>query len=153
MSNIQEFDIDRVNDLPKRKLPEDIDMNVSVFKCPYYWKSWYGFWQNIKWLFRALRPAWHRATKGYCRMDTWNVDYTLTVYLIKVLTEYRNCADSWPDQHYATFDEWIEAIDVCIDNLTFSMRDYSTQEEFQASCAARKRAFDFLGTYLPWIWW
>ena len=32
MSNIQEFDIDRVNDLPKRKLPTDIDMNISVFK-------------------------------------------------------------------------------------------------------------------------
>jgi hypothetical protein len=123
MSDIQEINIDTENDLPKRKLPEDTDINLSVFRSGWSWKTWHGFWENIKWFFRALRPAWHRATKGYCRMDTWNVDYTLTAYLIKVLTEFRNATNGWPDQHFATFEEWIAAIDDCIDNLIASTRD------------------------------
>ena len=153
MSNIQEFDIDRVNELPKRKLPKDVDMNVSVFRSGWSWRHWRGFWENIKWFFRAWRPAWHRATKGYCRMDTWNVDYSLTCYLIKVLTEFRNCTNSWPDQYFTTFEEWIGAIDECIDRLIFSMRDVDTQEEYQKNCEARRKAFTFLGEYLPHIWW
>ena len=153
MGDIQEININTENELPKRKLPEDFDMNVSVFKCPWSWGSWHGFWRNIKWFFRAWKPAWHRATKGYCRMDTWNVEYTLTVYLIKVLTEFRNYTDSWPDQYFPEFEDWIAAIDECIDRLIFSMRDVNTREEYQKNCEARKKAFEFLGEYLPQIWW
>ena len=152
MSNIQEISIDTINDLPKRKLPEDIDLNLSVFRSGWSWKTWRGFWENIKWFFRALRPAWHRATKGYCRMDTWNVDHSLTAYLIKVLTEYRNVTNGSP-LCFNSFDEWIAAIDQCIDWLIFSMRDVNTQEEYQENCEARKKAFTFLGEYLPHIWW
>lgn len=153
MSNIQDFNIDTENELPKRKLPVDIDLNLSVFRSGWSWKTWRGFWENVKWFFRALRPAWHRATKGYCRMDTWNVDYTLTAYLIKVLAEYRNVTNGWPSQHFPEFDDWVAAIDECIDQLIFSMRDVSTQEEYQKSCETRKKAFAFLGEYLPHIWW
>ena len=123
MSDIQEINIDTENELPKRELPKDVELNLSVFRSDYSWKTWHGVWENIKWFFRALRPAWHRATKGYCRMDTWNVDYTLTAYLIKVLTEYRNITNGWPDQHFATFEEWIAAIDECIDLLVLSAED------------------------------
>ena len=153
MSNIQEINIDTKNELPKRKLPEDVELDISVFRNGWSWKTWRGFWENIKWFFRALKPAWHRATKGYCRMDTWNVDYTLTAYLIKVLTEFRNVTNGWPDQHFATFEEWIAEIDLCIDRLIFSAREVDTQEEYQKNCEARKKAFAFLGEYLPHIWW
>lgn len=189
MSNIQEFDIDRVNDLPKRKLPADIDMNVSVFNSGWPWRHWHGFWQNIKWFFRAWRPAWHRATKGYCRMDTWNVDRSLTIYLIKVLTEYRNCVDAYPLE-FKSLEEWINALDLCIDRLIYSMRDTDSNElcphytewaekccgksngepseeqiaireaymaevnaAYEKQCEARKKAFEFIGEYLPHIWW
>ena len=153
MSNIQEFDIDRVNDLPKRKLPTDIDMNISVFKSGWPWRHWRGFWENIKWFFRAWRPAWHRATKGYCRMDTWNVDRSLTIYLIKVLTEYRNCVNSHPFPDFGSLEEWVAAIDECIDRLIFTMGEISTRDEYEKQCEARKKAFAFLGEYLPHIWW
>ena len=189
MSNIQEFNIDEENELPKRKLPEDINMNLSVFRSEWSWKTWRGFWENIKWFFRAWKPAWHRATKGYCRMDTWSVDYSLTCYLIKVLTEYRNCVDAHPLE-FKSLEEWVTAIDLCIDRLIYSMRDTDDEklcphytewkekccgkydqeqseeqiairkaymEEVNASwekkCEARKKAFEFLGEYLPHIWW
>ena len=153
MSKIREFDIDRVNDLPKRKLPTDIDMNVSVFRSDWSWKTWRGFWWNIKQFFRAWKPAWHRATKGYCRMDTWDVDHSLTIYLIKVLTEYRNCVDAHPFPDFHSLEEWVAAIDLCIDRLIFSQRDVDTQEEYRENCEARQKAFAFLGEYLPHIWW
>ena len=65
MSDIQEINIDTENELPKRKLPEDIELDLSVFRSGWSWKTWRGFWENIKWFFRSLRPAWQRATKGY----------------------------------------------------------------------------------------
>ena len=151
--SIQEFDIDRVNELPKRKLPTDIDMNVSVFNSGWPWRHWRGFWENIKWFFRAWRPAWHRATKGYCRMDTWNVDRSLTIYLIKVLTEYRNCVDAHPFPDFHSLEEWVGVIDECIDRLIFTMGEINTREEYEKQCEARKKAFAFLGEYLPHIWW
>ena len=153
MSNIQEFDIDRVNDLPKRKLPKDVNMNVSVFRSGWPWRHWRGFWENIKWFFRAWRPAWHRATKGYCRMDTWDVDRSLTIYLIKVLTEYRNCVDAFPFPDFKSLEEWVAAIDLCIDRLIFTMGEIDTREKYEKQCEARKKAFAFLGEYLPHIWW
>lgn len=170
----------------KREVPKDLP-SLSVFQYPYRWNTWYGFWHNLAYFFRCRRPAWQRATKGYCRMDTWNVDYTLTAYLIKVLTEYRNVTNGWPDQYFAAFEEWIAAIDQCIDWLIFSAEDpdklnkhYTEYQEFapkgpknwteyecdvfedyvaevnriyDMQCEARKKAFAFLGEYLPHIWW
>lgn len=127
MSNIQAINIkDKGEDkrIP-RKIPKDLD--ISVFRYHYSWKTWYGFWHNIIYFFRCWRPAWHRATKGFCRMDTWSVDYTLTAYLIKVLIEHRNVTNGWPAQHFTTFEEWIAAIDECIDRLIFSIK--TTDEE------------------------
>ena len=137
----------------RRELPKDFNLNISVFQFPWRWGTWRGFWLNIRQFFHAWRPAWHRATRGCCRMDTWDVDRSLTIYLIKVLTEYRNLTDGWPAQFFSTFEEWIAAIDECIDSLIFSMRDVDTQEEYQKNCKARREAFAFLGEYLPHIWW
>ena len=119
MSKVQEFDIDKENELPKRKLPDNL-YNLSVFQYPWSWKSWKGFWKNLFYFFKCLRPAWHRATKGYCRMDTWNADSTICAYLIKVLTEYRNVTNGYPgDEAFPTFESWIAYIDEIIDKLTY----------------------------------
>ena len=120
MSEIQAISIKE--DRPKRReIPKNL--NLSVFNYSWSWKTWRGFWRNIAYFFKCIRPAWDRATKGYCRMDTWNVDYTFTAYLIKVLTEYRNVTNGWPDQYFATFEDFIAAIDQCIDELIFSIED------------------------------
>lgn len=154
MSDIQAINLDEEEyERVPRELPKDIELNQSVFRCDYKWTTWHGFWENIKEFFFSWEPAWHRATKGYCRMDTWNVDYTLTAYLIKVLIEYRNVTNGWPYPQFETFEQWIAEIDLCIDRLIFSMRDIDTQEEYQESCEARRKAFAFLGEYLPHIWW
>lgn len=143
MSKTQEFDIDTENELPKRKLPKDL-YNLSVFNYPWNWKSWRGFWRNLAYFFASLRPAYHRATKGYCRMDTWNADSTICTYLIKVLTEYRNVTNGYPgNEDFPTFEAWIAYIDEIIDLLIYSeqetdlMNDYYHEWE-QRCCGVPK---------------
>lgn len=121
MNNTQAINIDTTNDLPKRKTPKEL--RNSVFRFNYSWKTWRGFWNNIVYFFRCWRPAWDRATKGYCRMDTWDADYSITTYLINVLIEYRNSTDGGPDGEFATFEEWIAFIDEIIDDLIYSIED------------------------------
>ena len=191
MSDIQAIKLDEEEyERIPRELPKDIDLNLSVFRTDYKWTTWYGFWHNIANWFRSWKPAWYRATKGYCRMDTWNVDYSLTAYLIKVLIEYRNVTNGWPFPKFKTFEEWINALDLCIDRLIYSMRDTDSNElcphytewaekccgksngepseeqiaireaymaevnaAYEKQCEARKKAFEFIGEYLPHIWW
>lgn len=121
MSDMQALNVDTTNEIPKRPMPKNI--NLSVFQYPYSWKSWRGFWHNLRYFFRCWRPAWDRATKGMCRADTWNVDCSLTGYMIKVLIEYRNCTRGWPFEDFATFEDWIKFIDELIDKLEFTRQD------------------------------
>ena len=122
MNGVQGLRLEVEKEIPKREIPKDLP-SLSVFEYPYTWKSWSGFWHNIVYFFRCWRPAWYRATKGFCRADTWNVDVTTCTYLVKVLTEYRNITCSWPDQDFPTFEEWIAYIDEIIDNLIYSLED------------------------------
>ena len=117
MNDIQVINVDTTNNIPKRKIPKDL--SASVFNYVYKWTTWGGFWRNVGRFFRCWKPAWHRATKGYCRMDTWDVNYSLTTYLIQVLIEYRNVTNGWPFPHFQTFEHWIAALDECIDNLIY----------------------------------
>ena len=119
------------NEIMERKVPKDVPSS-SVFQYPYTWKSWRGFWRNLIYFFRCLRPAWHRATKGYCTMDTWSADLTICTYLIRVLTEYRNVTNGWPDTEFATYEEWITYIDEIIDLLIFAIEDEDKLNKYHA---------------------
>ena len=185
MSDIQAINYEEKTYTP-REVPKDLP-SASVFRSEWSWKTWRGFWKNIANLFHSFRPAWHRATRGTCRMDTWDLDYSVTTYLIRTLIDFRNYASGWPDQHFVTFEEWIAEIDLCIDRLIYSIQDrdkindwYKPYQEFlykghanwtkeehdifdryieedkvlySAQCEARKKAFAFLGEYLPHLWW
>lgn len=130
MSSMQ---IDTENDFPKRKLPENL-YNLSVFQYHWSWKSWRGFWKNLVYFFKCLRPAHQRATKGYCRMDTWNADMTICTYLIKVLTEYRNVTNGYPgDNDFPTFESWIAYIDEIIDLLIYCTTEIDELNEYYES--------------------
>ena len=130
MSKTQEFDIDTENELPNRKLPDNL-YSLSVFNYPWSWKPWRGFWKNLAYFFKCLRPAYHRATKGYCRMDTWDADTTICTYLIKVLTEYRNVTNGYPGtEDFPTFESWIAYIDEIIDLLVYYLTERDTLNDY-----------------------
>lgn len=125
----------------KREVPKDLP-SLSVFQYPYSWKTWCGFWYNLAYFFRCWRPAWHRATKGFCRADTWNVDTTTCAYLVNVLTEYRNVTRGWPDQCFATFEDWIAYIDEIIDHLIYALEDEDKLNKYYDSWFSLKTNVD-----------
>jgi hypothetical protein len=121
MSDTQRLNTE-TKEVTPRIIPKDIP-NLSVFQFPYTWKSWSGFWGNLIYLFKCFKAMWERGTKGYTGQDTWDVNYSVVGYLIRVLTEYRNSTNGWPDQLFETFDEWITRIDEIIDLLIYSQDD------------------------------
>ena len=126
MSNIQQLEVEE-KAIPKRQIPKELDMSVFYFPCR--WKSFRGFWRNIVHFFDCLRAGWRRATKGFCFSDCWDTDQSITMYVIKVLTEFRNCANGYPTKYFNTFAEWIAYIDEIIDLLIFSLKDPQEDEE------------------------
>lgn len=82
-------------------------MNVlKDFSCTrrYYlthpWKFFKECWLNIK-------AAWMRATKGYCYMDVWNLEYWLCSILpsmFRHMADYGSGYPGWPP--FETPEEW-----------------------------------------------
>jgi hypothetical protein len=103
--------------------PRTCRNNCSVFTYPWKWNTWHGFWHNIAQFFDNLSAAWQRATKGYCAGDLWNFDTYLADYLVNTLTAFRNTTQSWNDNEFDSFEEYIDYIDDIIDELEYARQD------------------------------
>ena len=109
--------------LDEKQKPRTIANKMSVYTYPYRWRSWRGFWGNIRAWFDNKGAAKQRAKRGYCIGDVWNAGNSIVDYIINVLCEYRNRTMAWPDQYFTTFEEWIAYIDEIIDLFDYSRRD------------------------------
>jgi hypothetical protein len=109
--------------LGEKHEPRTVANGMSVYTYPYRWRSWRGFWGNIKAWFDNKGAAKQRAKQGYCVGDVWNAGNSIVDYIINVLCEYRNRTIAWPDQYFTTFDEWVAYIDEIIDLLDYSRQD------------------------------
>jgi hypothetical protein len=103
--------------------PRTCRNNCSVFTYPWKWNTWTGFWRNIAQFFDNLSAAWQRATKGHCTGDLWNYDVFLADYLVNTLTAFRNTTQSWNDNEFDSFEEYIDYIDDIIDELEYARQD------------------------------
>jgi hypothetical protein len=124
MSNIQAIHV------AEKPEPRKVKNNCSVFRFPYTWKSWYGFWHNIKELGYIIRAIKDRAVKGHCNCDVWNCGDSIEDYLVNILTEYRNNTYGWPDGEFATFEDWVAYIDEIIDLLEYARQDPEDLSEY-----------------------
>ena len=63
----------------------------NVFKWGYS-RKWYLThpWKWVKELFRNVKFAWQRATRGYCDSDVWNIDSWLLALLPSMLRDLAN---------------------------------------------------------------
>lgn len=109
--------------LGEKHKPRTVANGMSVYTYPYRWRSWHGFWGNIRAWFDNRGAAKQRAKQGYCIGDVWSAGDTIVDYIINVLCEYRNRTMAWPDQYFTTFDEWIAYIDEIIDLFDYSRQD------------------------------
>ena len=109
--------------LDEKQTRREVANGMSVYTYPFRWRSWYGFWKNIRAWFDNRAAAKQRAKQGYCIGDVWNAGDTIVDYIINVLCEYRNRTNGWPDQYFTTFEEWIAYIDEIIDLFDYSRQD------------------------------
>jgi hypothetical protein len=141
MSKVKSQEL-KFNDRPKREMPSVVH-SLSVFNFPYTWKSWYGFWHNIKIIPSLIRAGWHRATKGYCKMDTWDANSSILSYLVQLLVEFRNSTICFPDSEFETFEEWIAYIDEIIDHLVYVLTDddelSAWHDNWEKECCGKPR--------------
>lgn len=76
---------------------------------------WLGVAHNAKtWTAqRAVREvveAAQRVRRGWADSDVWNLDGHLCRITAEMLDELADIAHSWPDQRYATFEDWQGAL-------------------------------------------
>lgn len=108
----------------KKSVPRTHNINLSVYQYPYYWKTWYGFWGNIKQWFDNRRAAKQRAKMGYSYRDVWNCGDHIVDLMTVMLIEYRNKTNSMPAAlEFNTFEDWIGYIDGIIDLLDYARQD------------------------------
>jgi hypothetical protein len=109
--------------LNEKQAPRKVANGMSVYTYPFKWRSWRGFWGNIRVWFENRAAVKQRAKQGYCIGDVWSAGDTIVDYIINVLCEYRNRTNGWPDRYFTTFEEWIAYIDEIIDLLDYSRQD------------------------------
>lgn len=64
---------------------------ISVFEWEYNWRYYISHpWKWVAHLFRNIKYAWQRATKGYCLTDAWNMDDYLLHLIPNLLRELIN---------------------------------------------------------------
>lgn len=114
-------------DTPRRQVKVPIS---SIYEMPYSWRSWRGFWGNIRYLFTRRKYIKQRGRLGYCDLDVWNCGDHIIEQMLVMLTEYRNTTKCWPDQYFTTFEEWIAHIDEIIDLLEFALLDTEENNQF-----------------------
>lgn len=118
------------DDITRRELPSYIRLNVFNYGWS-RWNTWRGFWSNIKNIPKVFKSAWHRATKGYCTIDLYNLGDTYLAHILSTLIDFRNNTCSYP-LSYASHSEWIAQLDKYIDDLIYITTDNDKQNEFNA---------------------
>lgn len=89
-------------------------MALNVFKsCPYYrWNSFTNIKNNIKLFFRRFKWAYQRITKGFCDMDTWDLDDYYTRLFVDSLTTFSKHMNGWPQsKEFPEFEDYKKYID------------------------------------------
>lgn len=85
---------------------------LNVFNHNYlplsYWKNWFF---NIKQLFKNIKYAWQRATKGYCDCDVWDLRNYLTYIMRDSISELSEIAHGFPGDDTPegkSYNAWIK---------------------------------------------
>lgn len=97
----------------KERYNENVMHEMNVFAQGYL--GWRHPLFNIKVFFKNIKRAWHRATKGYCDIDCYNLNFFYLELMIGSLEHFRTNLRSLP----ASLDEkeWDDILKDIISNL------------------------------------
>ena len=92
-------------------------MALNIFKsCSYYrWNSFKNIKDNIKLFFRRFKWAYQRIIRGFCDMDTWDLDDYYTHLFVDSLKMYSKYMNGWPQsKEFPEFEDYKKYIDKMI---------------------------------------
>ena len=97
------------------------------------------FWKKIKNFPRCIKWAWQRVTKGYCEVDTWDLDRYYPRLMKATLLAFKQNSDGCPwDRSIA---EWDNLLQTMIDKLDYVISD---PEERNPYLLSDHHYYDFL---------
>lgn len=71
-----------------------------------YWFNWRHPLKTIKAFGRNIKYSFQRVRRGWCDLDTWDLDSSLGEFLYNTLNHLADTAHGWPDSDFATYEEW-----------------------------------------------
>ena len=108
-------------------------MNLNVLKDYPYRKSYYLThpWKWFKEIWLNLRAGWHRATKGYCYTDLWNMDDWFLTIFPKMLRELADKHCAYPGvKPFDTSEKWERWLKEMAENLEYCASDPDEENEY-----------------------
>ena len=108
-------------------------MNLNVLKDYPYSKHYYLThpWKWFKDIWLNLRAGYHRATKGYCYTDLWNMDDWFLAVFPKMLRELAEKHCAYPGvEPFETPEKWEEWLRGIADQLEYCARDSDEDNEY-----------------------
>lgn len=78
------------------------DFDFASWRYPSNWL------RNAKTFCRSFKWAWQRATRGYCDLDTWDLDRYYLHLFTNTLNQFASEMNGWPGEQggFESFDEW-----------------------------------------------
>ena len=125
----------------KEHKDEHIEHELNVFASGYL--GWRHPLFNIKTFFKNIKRAWHRATKGYCDRDCWNINSFYRELMINSLEYFRTHTHTTPFS--LNEDEWDNILKEIIFNLKNGREGAMPNEwedEMHRVCKRKSQAID-----------
>lgn len=128
---------------------------INIFTYGYWNWKYPSFWpHNCLQFFKNFKYAWQRATKGYCDIDLWELDYFYTYLFADSLHEFAERSHGAPDtfcgQDTGVGQTWKDYINETADCFEKSLEN--TWECFPAVDEDFKRGWARLGEIFHNLW-
>ena len=98
---------------------------------------------------RKYKFMWQRITRGFSDMDTWNMDYVFSVFILPRLRRFRELHNGYPAN--LTPRKWKNMID----KMIFAF-DRIIQDPIEYNKKADKKmheGLELFGKYFRHLWW
>ena len=109
-------------------------MNMNVFSSYFSCTKWHYMVHPFTWCrdaFYALRAAWHRATKGYCYTDSYNIDDWFLTIFPAMLRRLAQTHCGFPGHEpFDTPEKWTQWLKNMALNLEFVNSDPDDSNEY-----------------------
>lgn len=95
------------------------------------------YWKLKDWWF-DIHMWWQRKTRGYSDLEIWNLDYTISKWIVPRLKAFQEGTIGYPPE--IEFDEWKNELDEMIFGFEFDGPEWYEKNVFHIKDRAKKEA-------------